>query len=382
MAPSASMVLSARARELQAKDPGTINLAGGEPDFATPGRISEAAIRSLRAGNTHYTAVPGIPALRRAIAEKLRRENGIAADESGVLVTPGGKNAIYLAAHAVLNPGDEAIILDPSWVSYGPIVQSAGALPVRVKLDAGRAYRITAEALERAVSPRTRLLIINYPNNPTGHILHEEEAQVLERFLLAHLDVYLLSDEVYEAITYGAGSLSMGARPAVARRVITVNGFSKGAAMTGWRMGYLFANEEVFSLACKLYQHSLSCMSPFLQEGAVEAFQCQAETAAMCRAYRERRDRFIGTVNQAPGVRAELPEGAFYAWVFFDGVDMTSLEMTEYLMEHARVVGMPGEAYGEEGACAMRFSFANDTETVAEAAARIRDAVTALRQRG
>ena len=240
MRPSASMMLMGRAKEMQKKDPTVIGLAGGEPDFPTPDRISMAAIRALTAGDTHYMAGPGIPELRLAIQKKLREENGVRCDPDCVLVTPGGKNAIYLAVQAVLNEGDEAIILDPAWVSYEPIVQAAGGVTVKVKLDYRRDYRITAEALEAACTDRTRLLIINYPNNPTGRILHEDGAEVLERFLLAHSQVYLLSDEVYERIVYdGARSISMGSRTAVADRVITVNGLSKSAAMTGWRVGYL-----------------------------------------------------------------------------------------------------------------------------------------------
>ena len=168
MKPSASMVLMARAKEMQKTDPGVIGLAGGEPDFPTPARITEAAIRSLREGNTHYTVGPGIPELRAAIAKKLREENSVVCDEDCILITPGGKNAIYLAVHAVLNEGDEAVILDPSWVSYEPIVLSAGGVPVRVKLDYREDYRLSRELLEQAVTGKTRLLIINYPNNPTG----------------------------------------------------------------------------------------------------------------------------------------------------------------------------------------------------------------------
>ncbi len=380
MKPSASMALMARAKEMQKTDPGVIGLAGGEPDFPTPARITEAAIRSLREGNTHYTAGPGIPELRAAIAKKLREENGVFCDEDCILVTPGGKNAIYLAVHAALNEGDEAVILDPSWVSYEPIVLSAGGVPVRVKLDYRDGYRLSRELLERAVTGKTGLLIINYPNNPTGRILHSDEADMLERFLLDHPEIRLLSDEVYEKIVYGEKSVSMGSRKAVADRVITVNGFSKCAAMTGWRMGWLACSPELFRGVFKLYQHSVTCMSGFLQAGAVEAFSCEKETEKMRAAYEKRRDLFCGALDGVPGVRCPKPEGAFYAWAFFDVKGMTSDEMCEYLMERARVVGMPGSAYGEEGACCMRFSFANAADELETAAMRIREAVLRLRE--
>ena len=378
MKPSASMVLMAKAKEMQKKDPTVIGLAGGEPDFNTPDRISMAAIRSLTEGNTHYVVGPGIPELRRAIAEKLRRENGVECDEGCVLVTPGGKNAIYLAVCAVLNHGEEAIILDPAWVSYEPIVQAAGGKAVKVKLDYRTDYRITREQLEAACSDKTRLLILNYPNNPTGRILHADEAEIVEQFMLAHPEVYVISDEIYEKLVYGERSVSIGSYKSVADRVITVNGFSKCAAMTGWRMGYLTAAKPVFDVIYRLYQHSLSCMSGFMQAGAVEVFNCEREMEEMRRIYEQRRDMFCGALNAIPGVRCTLPEGAFYAWVYFDIKGMNSAEMCEYLLENAGVVGMPGSAYGEDEACSMRFSFANSTEDLERAAAKITAALKAL----
>lgn len=378
MKPSASLVFMTRAREMQKTDPSVISLAGGEPDFATPDRISMAAIKSLTEGYTHYVVGPGIPELRGAIAKKLREENGIICDENQIMVTPGGKNAIYLAVNAVLDEGDEAMILDPAWVSYEPIILAAGGVPVHAKLDHKTDYRITDAVLEAAVSEKTRLLIINYPNNPTGRILHADEAEILEAFLLRHPEIYLLSDEVYERIIYGVESVSMGSLSAVAVRVITVNGFSKSVAMTGWRMGYLAANKEVFQAAYKLYQHSLSCMSGFMQKGAVEAFKCQCEIEEMRAIYEQRRDMFIGILNSIPGVRCTVPEGAFYAWVYYDVKGMSSSEICEYLLENARVVGMPGTAYGEEDVTCMRFSFANATDELEDAANRIKTAILAL----
>ena len=378
MRPSASMALMAKAKELQKQDPTVIGLAGGEPDFSTPDRISMAAIRSLSEGYTHYVVGPGLPELRAAIRKKLLEENGIDWDENCILVTSGGKNAIYLAVQALLNEGDEAIVLDPAWVSYEPIIQAAGGVTVKVKLDHAKDYKITSPALEDACTNKTRLLIINYPNNPTGRILHEDEADILEAFLLAHPQVYLLSDEVYGRIVYGRHSISMAARPSVRERVITMNGFSKSVAMTGWRMGYLAAPKPVYDVAYKLYQHSLSCMSGFLQKGAMEAFRCQREIEDMRQVYEHRRDLFTSALDAIPGVRCLKPEGAFYAWVFFDIRGMTSEEMCEYLMEKAGVVGMPGTAYGEESACCMRFSFATATADLERAAEKITAALTAL----
>lgn len=380
--PSASLVFMKRAKELQKADSTVIGLAGGEPDFNTPAKISMEAIRSLTEGNTHYVVGTGIPELREKIQKKLKEENNICCHKDQILITPGGKNAIYLAVHALLNEGDEVIVLDPSWVSYEPIVTAAGGVTVRVKLDYHQDYKITKEVLEQAYTEKTKLLIINYPNNPTGRILHKDEADILEEFLMKHPDVYLLSDEVYESIVYdGKRSVSMASRDAVKERVITVNGFSKCAAMTGWRIGYLTCNSQLFAAVYKLYQHSLSCMNGFLQMGALAAFDCKTEMNEMVRIYEQRRDGFVSVLNSIKGVKCIIPEGAFYAWVSYDLYGMTSDEICEYLLENAKVVGMPGTAYGEEQVCSMRFSFANSTEELKEAADRIKRAIEKLHQK-
>lgn len=379
MKPSASVQLMAKAKQMKKEDPTIIDLAGGEPDFATPQRITEATIESLRSGNTHYAVGPGIPPLREAIREKLERENGIRCSADNIMVTPGGKNAIYLAIQAVLNPGEEAIIFNPAWVTYEPAVIAAGGEPVCVDLNYRNNYAITADKLEAAYSDKTRLVIINYPNNPTGRILHEEEADVLEAFLLKHENVYLLSDEIYEAIVYDEKkSVSMAARSAVADRVITVNGFSKSVAMTGWRMGYLAAGESVYKAIYKLYQHSLTCVNSFLQVGAIQAFSCQTEIEEMRQVYEHRRDLLVDALNGIPGVTFDAPEGAFYAWVRFDAQGMTAAQMSEYLLKEAKIVGVPGDAYGEKGACYLRFSFATATEDLIEMTKRIKTAMEKL----
>lgn len=379
MKPSASVQLMAKAKQMKKLDPGVIDLAGGEPDFATPDRITVATIRSLTEGNTHYMVGPGIPELRQAIQDKLEQENGIVCSADTILVTPGGKNAIYLALQAMLNPGDEVIILNPAWVTYEPAVIAAGGEPVCVDLDYRNDYAITAEKLEGAYTGKTRLLIINYPNNPTGRILHAEEADVLEAFLLNHPEVYLLSDEIYEAIVFdGKKSVSMASRPAVRDRVITVNGFSKSVAMTGWRMGYLAASEPVYKAIYKLYQHSLTCVNSFLQVGAVEAFSCQKEIEEMRKVYAYRRDLLVNALNAIPGVSFVAPEGAFYAWVRFDIRGMSATQISEYLLEEAKIVGVPGNAYGEKQASYLRFSFATATEELVAMVERLKAAIEKL----
>ncbi len=343
-----SLLMIQRAKELQKNDSSYISLAGGEPDFDTPAAVTEAAIASLRRGNTHYVVGPGIPELRQEIQQKLLRENGIQTEADRILVTPGGKMAIYLAVQTVLNHGDKVLLPEPAWVSYESIVISAGAEAVKVPLSPADHYRLT---------------------------------EALSAFMQRHPDVLLLSDEVYDAIVYdGVRSISMASRPEVADRVITINGFSKFAAMTGWRMGYLTARRDIYAAIYKLYQQSVSCMSGFLQEGAVQAFRIPDEVEAMRQSYQRRRNAFVGRLNAIPGVHCQMPEGAFYAWVSFD-VDMTSDEMCDYILDHAKVVGVSGAAYGMTQGCFLRFSFASDDAALSAAADRIEAAMRAYQQR-
>lgn len=294
----------------------------------------------------------------------------------GGLVTP-----TEAAVQAVLNHGDKVLLPEPAWVSYESIVISAGAEAVKVPLSPADHYRLTEALLEQHYTPEVRLIIINYPNNPTGRILHQDEAEALSAFMQRHPDVLLLSDEVYDAIVYdGVRSISMASRPEVADRVITINGFSKFAAMTGWRMGYLTARRDIYAAIYKLYQQSVSCMSGFLQEGAVQAFRIPDEVEAMRQSYQRRRDAFVGRLNAIPGVHCQMPEGAFYAWVSFD-VDMTSDEMCDYILDHAKVVGVSGAAYGMTQGCFLRFSFASDDAALSAAADRIEAAMRAYQQR-
>ncbi len=369
--PSRSVTLLARAKELAAEDPDLLNFTGGEPDFPTPRPICDEVTRQMAAGNTHYSDSRGNESLRVRIAEKLARENGGSYTADQILVTPGAKMAIYLAVRALVNPGDEVMWLAPGWVSYSAIVRAAGGVPVTVRLRYAEDYRITREALEAAVTPKTKLLIINYPNNPTGRILTPADLEALTGFLRAHPDVWLLSDEIYEKIIYdGQRMVSMASFPEFADRVIVVNGFSKCSAMTGWRIGYLAAPPDLYDIAWRLFTHTMSCTSGFLQEGARVALDCAAETEDMRRAYEARRDRLVRAIAPIPGVELIAPAGAFYAWVRFD-TDMTSEALSEALLEQVKVAGVPGAAYGEEEAVCVRFSFAAPEEDLAELPKRL-----------
>ena len=370
--PSASMVTMAKAKQLKAQDPTVIDLAGGEPDFDTPKKIRDELFRQIDAGYTHYTVGSGLPELRAKIAEKLARENGCNYDPAGVIVTPGGKYSIYIAVRALVREGDEVMYLAPGWVSYPSIVEASGGIPIPVELDGANAYRITEEVLEAHVTDKTKMLIINYPNNPTGRVLSQEEADVLKAFLLRHPDVVLLSDEMYERILFdGKKNVSPAADPEIADRVITVNGFSKSVAMTGWRIGYMAASKEIAAVCGKLFQHTISCTSGFIQKSAIVAFDCEEEIEEMRRRYEARRNMFVGGLNQIPGVRCEMPDGAFYAWTNFDIPGMDSNQVCEFIMEKAKVVGVPGVSYGDTKGCRIRFSFATADDQLEQAVKNI-----------
>ncbi len=376
--PSRSMTFMAKAKQMQAKDSSVISLAGGEPDFDTPKAICEEMFKWVNKGYTHYTVGPGLPELRQRIARKLKEENGCDYDPDGIVVTPGGKFAIYLAVRAVVNPGDEVMFLEPGWVSYPSIIEASGAKSVPVRLKASEDFRLDRKLLEEHVTDKTKMLIINYPNNPTGRILSKEEALELREFMLAHPQVLLMADEIYERIVFdGVESVSMASFADLRDRVITINGFSKSVAMTGWRIGYLATTPAIKNVMYKLFQHTISCVSGFIQKAAVTALECSEEIEQMRVRYEQRRELFVGGLNKIPGVSCQVPQGAFYAWVSFDIPGMNDEQVCEYLLEKARVVGVPGSAYGTDG-CFMRFSFAASEEDLTTAVNRIAEALAAL----
>ena len=369
--PSRSVTLLARLRQMQAEDPSILNLTGGEPDFPTPKPICDEVYRQLLSGCTHYGDPKGDPDLRREIALKLAAENHAPYRPDNILVTPGGKYAIYVAIQALLNPGDEVLWLTPGWVSYPAIASLCGGTPVAVHLDWRRDYRITRTQLEAHTTSRTRLLIINYPNNPTGKLLSKSDQEELTSFLRAHPDIYCLSDEIYEKLIYqDEPCVSLASDPELFERILVVNGFSKCSAMTGWRVGYLACNPQIYAAALKIFQHSMSCTSSFVQKGAITALHLPEEIERMRKAYEQRRDLIYEGLRPIPHVTFPLPEGSFYAWVQFD-TELTSEALCGLLLDKAGIGGIPGSAYGEESDCFVRFCFAADEETLREFVSRL-----------
>jgi aspartate aminotransferase len=359
------------ARALKAQGTDIISLASGEPDFDTPKLIRDVAIENIQKGNTHYAPGKGLLKLRKAICQKLESDNHIVTDEENIIVTYGAKMAVYLAVRTCVSKGDEVIILSPSWVSYAEIVRASGGVPISLMLDDSDNYVLTYEKLKAHTSNKTRMLIVCTPNNPTGRILDLNEINAIERFANEN-DVIVLSDEVYEKIVYSEKEvISPGSLEGLKDRTITVNGFSKTYAMTGWRLGYLAGPSSLVALINKLHIHTHTGTSPFIQEAATAAFLCNKEVEKMRKQYELRREVFLSKIKNTPHLYVFTPEGAFYAWVRFDIPGMNSIQFAQWLLNEAHVLGIPGRAYGDECDNYIRFSIASSLESLNEASDRI-----------
>jgi aspartate aminotransferase len=356
--PSATVELMNKASALKAQGLDILSFSGGEPDSATPAHISDVAIASLRAGDTHYVSSRGIPKLLNAIAGKLERENAVKVDPAkGVIVTTGSKIAIYITMLGLLAPGDEMLYFEPAWVSYEPMIRLASAVPVAVPTDARHGFRLDEKEIEARITPRTRGILINSPNNPTGHVLSAEELTILDRVANKH-DLFVISDEIYEHVIYDLKHVSPASLPGLANRTLTLNGFSKAYAMTGWRLGYVAGPNELVSQVLPVQQHVVTCATSFVQEAAAVALTGPQEPMlAMTREYRKRRDVIVAGFNSMPGVTCESPEGAFYAFPRFQQ-HPSSRELAAGLLEKALVAATPGVEFGAPGEGHLRFSFA------------------------
>lgn len=359
------------AKSLVQKGVDVVSLASGEPDFDTPQLIRDVAITNILNGNTHYAPGKGLPKLRREIRRKLERDNQIVTTEENILVTYGAKMAIYLSVRACVSKGDEVIILSPTYVSYAEIVRASGGVPVSLMLDDSDHYTLTYEKLISHSSDKTRMIIVCTPNNPTGKILKMSEIEAIERFA-NEKDVIVLSDEVYEKIVYSENRVvSPASVSGLKDRTITINGFSKTYSMTGWRLGYLNAPDYLVPIINKLHIHTHTGTSPFIQEAATVAFQCDKEVEEMRKQYELRRTVFLSRLSSIPHLSVVPPEGAFYAWVKFDIPNMDSMQFARWLLNDAYVLGIPGRAYEERCDDFIRFSFASSIEDLEKAADRI-----------
>ncbi|HXF61529.1 MAG TPA: pyridoxal phosphate-dependent aminotransferase [Caldilineaceae bacterium] len=377
---SVTAAMMQKGRELAAAGHDIINLAGGEPDFNTPAHIVEAAFQAIRAGDTHYPPSHGTPALLEAIVAKLQRENNVHhITPNQVLATPGGKWAIYVALAVTLNPGDEVLVLDPSWVSYGPMVELNRGVPVRVPLPSNDNFRISEELLRRYITPRTKLIMVNSPNNPTGRVMTRSELEALCKVAIEH-DLYVLSDEIYEHIVFdGAVHYSPAAEPGMAERTLIVNGFSKAYAMTGWRLAWLAGPAPVMKLARNYQTQSVTSAASFTMAAGVAALNGPQECVRqMTAAYAERRRFMLDALEEIPGIECPPIEGAFYIFPKFTQTDKSSLEIANVLLEKSLIATTPGIAFGPAGEGHVRFSIATHMHDLERTVERLAQIVPAL----
>jgi aspartate aminotransferase len=380
--PSPTMAITAKAREMKAAGFDVIGLGAGEPDFDTPDNVKQAAIEAIKRGETKYTAVDGIPELKRAIASKFQRENGLTYKPSEITVGSGGKQVLYNALLATLNPGEEVIIPSPYWVSYPDIVLLAGANPVIVETREEDGFKLTAKALEAAITPKTKWFIFNSPSNPTGAAYTRDEIKVLTDVLLKHPQVWVLSDDIYEHLVYDDFKFTTPAQvePKLKDRTLTMNGVSKAYSMTGWRIGYGGGPEPLIKAISTLQSQSTSNPCSISQWASVEALEGPQDFLKdWVKSFQERRDLVVSMLNQAKGIHCPKPEGAFYVYPSCKGViGRTSREGTKIatdedfataLLKEEGVAVVHGAAFGLSPF--FRISYATGIEALEEACRRI-----------
>lgn len=386
--PSATLAMTARAKQLKREGRPVIGLSAGEPDFDTPGPIAEAGVAAIRDGITHYTENAGMPELREAVCRKLLEDNGLEYRPDEVLCSNGAKQSVALSVTALCRPGDEVLIPAPYWVSYPEMVRLAGGTPVSIPTTADEEYRVGPAALEAAVTERTRLLILCSPSNPTGSVYPPGELEALAEVLRRHEDVFVISDEIYEKVIFDAEHVSFASLPGMADRTLTVNGFSKAYAMTGWRLGYLAGPGPIVKAASKIQSQMTSAPSSITQKAGIAALGLDGRyVQEMVDQFRLRRDFMLERVGHIDGVRCPRPEGAFYlfpdvsAYLGTTSPDGRSIETSEdlcfYLLEEHHVALVPGDAFGAPGG--LRISYAAAMPDLEEAMHRVEAGLSTLR---
>ncbi|WP_373031918.1 pyridoxal phosphate-dependent aminotransferase [Sulfurovum sp.] len=372
LSPSLTIAISSLARDLKAQGKDILSFSAGEPDFGTPKRIKDEAIKAINDGFTQYTAVPGIPELLEAVAAKLKRDNGLDYDPSNIIVSNGAKQSLFNLFQAVLNEGEEVIIPAPYWVTYPELVKYAGAVPVTIETDEIGGFKITAAQLRAAITPKTKMLILTTPSNPTGSVYSKEELEALAS-VLEGTDIIVASDEMYEKLVYdidfvAAASISED----MYQRTVTINGLSKSVAMTGWRFGYLATpNKELIAAMNKLQSQSTSNINSITQKAAIPALlgEVDTEIEQMRRAFEGRAEEAVKLMNEINGLSVLKPQGAFYLFVNIKDISNDSIEFCKELLQSTGVAVVPGIGFGSEGY--FRFSFATDITTIREGIRRI-----------
>jgi len=387
LAESETLAMANLSRELKAKGHDVISLSLGEPDFNTPDPIKEAAKKAIDENYTYYTPVSGYLDLRQAICEKFKRENNLVYEPAQIVVSNGAKQSIANAVMALVNPGEEIIIPVPYWVSYKEIIKLADAKPVYISAPIENDFKVSPQQIEQAITPRTKLIMFSSPCNPTGSAYNREELLAIAEMLTKYPQVFILSDEVYEHIIFEGKHESIAQFDFIKDRVITINGVSKGYAMTGWRIGYMAAHKDIAKACDKLQGQITSAPSSIAQRAALRAMQCDKSTMGfMLDAFRKRRDLVLELLKDVPGIKTNVPQGAFY--VFFDvtsyygksdgqNVINNDNDLCMYILNKVYVAMVPGSAFGD-GNC-IRFSYATSDEVLIEAVKRIKFALAALK---
>jgi aminotransferase len=357
--------------DLVAEMEDVISLGVGEPDFVTPWRIREAAIFSIEAGHTTYTSNYGLKELREAISDKLCERSGVAYDPAReVLVTVGVSEALDVAFRALLNTGDEVLVPQPCYVSYVPCIAFAGGVPVTVGTTASEAFQVRAEALAERITPRTKAILLSFPSNPTGAVMDRAGLQAIVDLAVKH-DLYLVTDEIYDRLSYDLMHTSVASLPGARERTILLNGFSKAYAMTGWRIGYACAPAPVLEMMMKIHQYTMLCAPITAQKAALEAIRHgERDTNEMVADYDRRRRLFVTGLNKI-GLECPLPGGAFYAFPSIRATGLTSEEFTERLLKEQKVLVVPGDVFGDGGAGHVRCCYATATAKLETALERI-----------
>jgi aspartate/methionine/tyrosine aminotransferase len=369
---------AARARALEAQGRSVVHLEIGEPDFDTPENVREAAKRAIDAGMTHYPPFPGIPELREAIAADSAKRRGFAPDPQNVFVTVGGKGVMYYAILALVDPGDEVIVPDPGYPIYESVTRFVGGTAVPIAIRQENNFRLDPDELASLVTPRTKLIVINSPANPTGGVLTREDLERIAAIAIEH-DLVVLSDEIYSRILYTGEHTSIAALPGMAERTIVLDGFSKTWAMTGWRLGYGIVPGWLNHGFGRLIINSVSGATTFAQVGAVEAIAGPQDAVDMMVAeFKARRDLVVDGLNAIPGVSCLRPEGAFYVFPEITGTGLTGAELADKLLNEAGVSVLAGTAFGQVGANHIRLSYATSRDNIEEALRRMRTVIEPL----
>ena len=381
--PSPTIAVTQKARELKAAGKDVIGLGAGEPDFDTPDNVKEAAIKAIRDGDTKYTAVDGTPVLKKAIVDKFKRENNLDYDLDQITVGAGGKHVIYNAMMATLNEGDEVIVPAPYWVSYPDMVLLAGGTPIILECDEKQGFKLSPSELDKAITPKTKWIILNSPSNPTGACYSESDILELSKILIKHSHVYILSDDIYEHVVYeNFKFFTIAQIKELKDRVLTMNGVSKAYSMTGWRIGYAAGPKDIIKAIAKIQSQSTTNPSSISQAAAVEALNGKQDfIKERAKSFQERRDFVVSSLNQIEGIECLNPDGAFYVFPSCKAligkkdpngnVINNDTDFVKSLLEHSGIAVVQGSAFGLEGF--FRISYATSMENLKKALDKIKN---------